>query len=104
MRPPPYDIVADGLRLAVRVTPRAARTGLAGLAADADGRTALKVCVTTAPEGGRANGAVIKLLAKTLGCPKSAITLCAGATDRRKLLHIAGEGAELARTLAQRLD
>lgn len=78
----------DGARLFVRVTPRAARPGLQGIARDADGRARLKVGVSAPPEGGKANAALIALLAKAWRLPKSALSLTAGATDRRKTLHL----------------
>mgnify|MGYP000427444852 CR=1 FL=1 len=56
--------------------------------AEADGGAALKVAVTAAPEGGKANAAVIKLLAKALGVPKSRLTLIQGATSRDKVFRI----------------
>jgi uncharacterized protein len=76
---------ADGTLLPVRVTPRASRAGVDGVA---DG--ALRVRLTAPPVEGAANAALIGFLAERLGLPKSAVTLVAGATSRRKTLHIAG--------------
>ena len=59
-----------------------------------DGTQALKVSVTEIPEDGRANAAVIKLLAKEWGVPKSAIRLVRGDADRNKVLEVSG-GREL---------
>jgi uncharacterized protein YggU (UPF0235/DUF167 family) len=67
--------------------------------ADADGRCALKVAVTTIPEGGKANAAVIALLAKSWRVPKSSITIRSGATAQRKILRIEGDGAALMRRI-----
>jgi uncharacterized protein (TIGR00251 family) len=92
----PFTKTRDGLRLAVRVTPRASRESIGTTAADADGNLFLKVMVTAAPEGGKANAAVVRLLAKTWKIPKSAIEVVSGASDRRKVLRIAGDGEELA--------
>ena len=61
---------------------------------------ALKVAVTAVPEKGKANEALIALLAKEWHLARSAITLAAGATDRRKLMHLAGDPAELERRLS----
>lgn len=101
MSPSPVAPVADGVRVAVRLTPKAARDRIDGLAADAEGAVALKVSVTAVPEDGKANAALIKLLSKEWRVPKSAITLVQGATDRRKLLHIGGDPSELAARLDQ---
>jgi uncharacterized protein YggU (UPF0235/DUF167 family) len=45
--------------------------------------------VSAAPEGGKANTAVIKVLARSLGIPKSAITVVRGHTARVKTLAFA---------------
>jgi uncharacterized protein YggU (UPF0235/DUF167 family) len=98
----------DGLRLYVRLTPRAARDGIAGIKPTADGHGGagnpcgceLDVKVTAAPEKGRANAALIALLAKALGLPQAAFALAAGETDRRKQITIAGDGPALATVLA----
>jgi uncharacterized protein len=89
----------DGVLLKLRVTPRARRSAIDGLIEDADGETRLKIAVTAAPDGGAANEAAIGLLAKTWRMPKSAFSIAAGATDRRKTLHIAGDPADLAARL-----
>ncbi len=68
--------------MALKVTPKAARAGISGLEADASGRAVLKVRVTEAPEGGKANAAVVKLLAKAWKLPKGALRIAAGAKDR----------------------
>lgn len=82
---------ADGVRIAVRLSPGAKRTAIQGTAPDADGGTVLKASVTAIPEHGKANEALIKLLAKEWRLPKSSFSILSGATDRRKVLHIAGE-------------
>lgn len=64
-----------------------------------DGATVLKVRVTEPPEGGKANAALIKLLAKAWKLPKSSLSLVAGHTDRRKTLAVAGDPAALRREL-----
>ena len=92
----PFEAVPEGLRVALKVTPKAARAGISGTATDAAGQVALKVRVTEAPEGGKANAAVVKLLAKAWKLPKSALMITAGAKDRRKTLLVAGDPDELA--------
>lgn len=91
----PFTTVRDGVTVAVRVTPRASRNGLAGTAATAAGGTALKVSVTAVPEDGKANDAVVRLLSKAWGVPRTSIAVVAGATDRNKILHVAGDPAAL---------
>ncbi len=50
----------------------------------------LRVRVTVAPEGGKANAAVLKLLAKNLGIPKSRMTIIRGQTNRAKVIAFDG--------------
>jgi uncharacterized protein (TIGR00251 family) len=80
----------EGVLLPVRLTPRARNNAIAGIAEDADGTRRLKVSVTAVPEGGKANAALINLLAKSWGLPKSAISIKSGATARAKTLLVAG--------------
>lgn len=62
----------------VRVTPKASRNTI-----ERNGDT-LRIYVTTVPEDGKANAAVIKLLSKALGVPKSRLSLVRGQTSRDK--------------------
>jgi uncharacterized protein YggU (UPF0235/DUF167 family) len=87
--------VEGGVRLEVRLTPRAARAALDGIVADANGAAILKASVTAVPEDGKANAALIALLAKRLKIAKSRISIASGATDRRKSLFIEGDSADL---------
>jgi uncharacterized protein (TIGR00251 family) len=86
--------IEGGLRLRLKVQPKARHEGIAGLTADPDG-AALKVSVGAPPEDGKANAAVIALLAEALGVAKSAISVVSGATNRRKLVEIRGEETRL---------
>lgn len=96
----PLQPVAGGVRLRLKVAPKAKRNAIGGLIDEPDdgrsgGGKALKVAVTAAPEDGKANDAVIALLAKEIGVAKSAISVVAGATDRRKIVEIRGQPADL---------
>jgi uncharacterized protein (TIGR00251 family) len=86
---------ADGVRLAVRVTPRAASSAVEGIEIDAVGRPYLAVRLTAPPQSGRANAALIKLLAKRWRLPASDFRLVAGAAARRKIVDVQGPPAEL---------
>jgi uncharacterized protein (TIGR00251 family) len=100
MRPPePYVRTADGLRLHVRATPNAGTDTIDGRHVAADGAMSLKVRVAAQPEKGRANKAVITLLAKALGRPRSALEVTGGLKDRNKTVAIEGDFEELARAL-----
>jgi hypothetical protein len=75
----------DGVILPVRAQPGARRNEIRGVQ---DG--SLKVCVTASPEKGKANKALIELLARSLGLKKSQIELIAGETSRQKRFLLRG--------------
>ena len=76
-------------RLAVKLTPGAASDRIDGWDVDADDRAVLKVRVRARPVEGEANKALLLLLAKSLGVPKSAVTLARGGQSRLKMVEIA---------------
>ncbi|MEL0112895.1 MAG: DUF167 family protein [Rickettsiales bacterium] len=100
----PVTPASDGVRLAVRVTPKSSRNAIAGLAEEADGTRVLRIQVTSVPEGGKANAAVIKLLAKTWKLPRGAFRIASGDTSRRKVIEIAGAPDELAARLKEWME
>lgn len=73
--------------LRVKVTPKASAERIKKEVA-ADGSALYKVYVTAAPEDGKANEAVIKLLAKALGVAKSSLTITHGLTSREKTIRV----------------
>ena len=73
------------VRLQVRVRTRARVNKVA-----ASGKGEIRVYVTAAPEGGKANRAVIAAMAEAVGVPKSAVALVHGRASRDKLLEVAG--------------
>lgn len=83
----------------VRLTPKGGRDAVEGWEAASDGSLHLKCRVRAVPENGKANTALVELLAKTLTVPKSAVTIVAGAASRRKKVEIAGDPAVLAARL-----
>ena len=95
----PFTVVAGGLRVAVRLTPKASRDRVQGAVAEADGAAVLRAQVTAVPEDGKANAALIKLLSKQWRVPKSDMAIIQGATDRRKVILISGDGPDLRRRL-----
>jgi uncharacterized protein (TIGR00251 family) len=82
-------------RLRLRVSPKARKNAIQGLRGDA-----LKLSVTAAPERGRANDAVIALLAEALDLPASSIELVSGAASKDKVVEIPLSSGEIARRLA----
>ena len=90
------------MRLAVRLTPRGGREAIDGWAVDGDGRPYLKVRVAAPPVEGAANTALLALLAKTLGVPKSSLSIASGAGARLKLVELRDcDALSLARVLGQ---
>lgn len=73
---------ATGTEIAVRVTPKASRNAIK----EEDG--VLRVYVTTVPEDGKANAAVVKLLSKAVGVPKSRLDLVRSHTSRDKVFLV----------------
>lgn len=78
----------DHIRLSVRLTPNGGRDATDGVEQDAEGNAHLKARVSAVPEGGKANKALIVLLAKKIGIPKSSISFVSGETARKKILRI----------------
>jgi uncharacterized protein (TIGR00251 family) len=80
---------APTTRLRLRVAPGAARAAVVGRHGDA-----WKVRVAAAPERGRANEAVLELLADTLELPRRSVSLVSGGASRDKIVELAGIGPE----------
>jgi uncharacterized protein (TIGR00251 family) len=105
LRPPscseaPFAATADGVRLQIRLTPRARANRIDGIIRSADGVAVLKVSVTAPPAENRANDALVALLAKEWGLPRRDLTLAGGGKSRNKIIHIAGEPQTLLQRLA----
>lgn len=97
--PLPWQLVAGGVTLTVRLTPKGGRDGIDGIEQLADGRSVLKARVRAAPSEGEANDALCRMMAKALGVPPRDVTLAAGATARIKRLAVSGDGRALVAAL-----
>ena len=86
----PFRAVSGGVLVSVRVAPKASANRIGGVEELADGSAILKVGVTAAPEAGRANAALTKLLAKAWKLPKTSLSVVSGATSRRKVVLVSG--------------
>ncbi len=82
--------------LFVRLTPKSAKDVIEGVEAADDGRAHLKARVCAVPQNGKANAALVKLLAKWLGLAPRDIMIATGATSRLKQIRISGDPEELA--------
>jgi len=95
----PWRYSAQGVSVALRVTPRGGRDDIDGVETLAGGRTVIKVRVRAIAEAGEANRAVTELLAKALGVPKARVRLVSGATSRLKQVAVDGDPAKLGEAL-----
>jgi uncharacterized protein (TIGR00251 family) len=90
----------NGVTLFVRLTPKSVKDSIEGVEETDGGRSHLKARVRAVPEDGKANAALVKLLAKRLGLAARDVTIAAGATSRVKQVRISGDPDELALKLA----
>ena len=89
-------MAAPSTRLRVRVSPGARRGGVAGRVGEV-----WKLRVTAPAEGGRANDAVVRLLADAVEVPRRQVVLVSGHTAREKVVELRGlEADEVERRLA----
>ena len=87
---------ADRIRLAVRLTPKGGRDAIEGWSKDAAGKSFLKARVSAPPEGGKANRALIVLIADALDVAKSKVAIVSGDGSRVKVLEVGGDAKLLA--------
>lgn len=85
---------ASGATFRVRVQPGASKNEIIGVQEDT-----LKVRISAPPVKGKANKALINLLAKELGVKKSEIEILSGHTSRIKTIRVIGEGREIQKLL-----
>lgn len=97
----PFISVENGLRLFIRLTPKAKKTALNGVMIDEEDKVVLKASVTSVPEKGKANAALIKLLCKEWKLAKSDIEITQGELNRHKTLLLKGDPQALAQRLTE---
>ena len=88
---PPWRVASGAVLLSLRLTPKSSKDALEAVETLSDGRSVLKARVRAAPEDGKANLALLRLLADQLDCPIRALSLTSGATARIKVIRIDGE-------------
>jgi len=91
----PWRATPDGVVVACRLTPKGGRDAIDGVATLSDGTRVLLARVRAAPEDGRANEALCRLIAEMLGVAPSKARLVAGAKSRLKQVAVTGEPGEL---------
>lgn len=95
----PWRYSAEGISIALRVTPRGGRDDIDGIEVLSDGRPVVKVRVRAIAEGGEANRAVTDLLAKALGVRKRDVRVLSGTTSRQKQVAVDGDPRKLGELL-----
>lgn len=91
-------VTRQGIRLTLRVQPRAGRDRVVGVHGEA-----LKLQVAAPPVDGAANAAVVALIAEWLDVPRRAVSLLQGESGRDKVVEVAGDPEALAARVAARL-
>jgi uncharacterized protein (TIGR00251 family) len=86
-----FRVVSDGVLVSVRLAPKSSADRIRGVYREAGGAAVLKLSVTAAPEAGRANAALLRLLAKAWKLPKTSLSVVSGATSRRKVVLVSGD-------------
>jgi len=100
----PFRITKTGIVVTVKLTPGTSADRITGVDVGVDGAPVLKARVRAIPEKGKANTALIALMAKWLGVPKSGIEILSGTTSRLKQLAIAGNPSDLEDAFRRRLE
>jgi uncharacterized protein len=95
----PLSAMPDGVRVAIRLTPRAKADRVVAVAAAAGGGRVVKASVTAPPEDGRANEALLQLLARVWRVPRRDLAIVAGAASRHKTVRISGDPQPLSARL-----
>lgn len=99
-----YRATASGLVIHLRVTPNAGLDRIEGIEVRDDGQAVLRLRVKAVPDKGKANAAVVALLAEALGIAKGKVSVIAGETARLKTVAVGGDSAELVGRLETLLE
>ena len=84
-----------GVVVDIVVKPRSSREGVGPVQGDR-----LVIAVNAPPVDGKANLAVVRVLAETFGIPRSSVTIVRGETGRRKIVRLAGVTAAMVEKIA----
>ncbi|MGB8819138.1 MAG: DUF167 family protein [Rhizobiaceae bacterium] len=95
MKTLPYRIESGRLILFIRLTPKGGRDAFDGTETGAEGKSHVKARVSAVPEDGKANAALLALIAKKAGVAKSAVSLVSGQTSRLKQVAIEGDPLQI---------
>ena len=96
----PVTIAGNGLRVAIRLVPRAKADRLVAIGVAAEGGRVLRAAVTAPAEAGRANEALLQLLARGWHIPLRNLSIIKGFTSRNKAVRVAGDPLQLIEQIA----
>jgi uncharacterized protein len=99
----PITPTPDGLRVAIRLTPRARSDRLLGIVATAEGGRTVKASVMAPAEDGRANEALLQLLSRAWRLARRDLSIVVGAATRNKIVRVAGDSDQLLAKLSSEI-
>jgi len=99
----PITVTRDGVRVAIRLSPRARSDRLLGVAAAAEGGRVVKASVTAPARDGRANEALLQLLARAWRLSRRDLSIVVGAASRNKIVRVGGEPHQLIAKLSSEI-
>jgi uncharacterized protein len=91
----PITLSREGVRVAIRLWPRAKTNRLLSVMTMPEGRHAIKASVTASPQDGRANEALLQLLSQAWRLPRASLAVIAGGATRNKTVSITGDPHQL---------
>ncbi|WDI30467.1 DUF167 family protein [Hyphococcus flavus] len=101
---PVFSLRKNGAVLFIRVSTNAKKDDIVGVWRGPDGEERLSIRVMSPPDKGKANKAIIALLANAVDEPKSALTIASGETSRLKTVEMLADPATLAERLAKIIE
>ena len=99
----PLTPIRGGLRVAIRLSPRAKSDRLIRVSVAPEGGRVIKASVTAAAQKGRANEALLHLLARVWRLPPRDLSIIAGAGSRNKFVRIAGDTQQLLASISEEI-
>ena len=99
----PLRLAHDGLRVAIRLSPRSKADRLVAIAETPGGRV-VKASVTAPAEAGRANEALLQLLVRAWDLPRRDLSIISGGTNRNKTVLVAGNPQRLIEKLTPKIS
>ena len=87
----PLHPTRDGVHVAIWLTPRTKQNRIVAVVPAAGGGSVVKACVSAPAHNGRANEALLQMLANAWRVPRRDLAIVAGAASRQKTVHVSGD-------------